>query len=57
MITAEARRSCAESFAETGRLVTVIGDAGRPIPSAKSPSAGPTFYYSAFEAALGGWED
>jgi hypothetical protein len=44
-------------FAETGQLVAVIGDAGRPDNSDEIAISRPDVSYSAIETALDGWED
>jgi hypothetical protein len=43
-------------FAETGQLVAVIGDAGRPDNSDEIAISRPDVSYSAIETALDGWE-
>jgi hypothetical protein len=47
----------ARIFAETGQLVAVIGDQGRPDNSDEVAVSRPDVSYSAIEAALEGWED
>src|SRR5437588_6166416 len=44
-------------FAETGQLVAVIGDVGRPDNSDELAISRPHVSYAAIQAALEGWED